>query len=89
MQYNDWMQSVHHDGSPYYVVGDAYTAGSGVTLRLRANVDTPIERVFLRTTPNGEQRMVEMRLTRVEQVTRWWEIELILRMPRTNYRFLI
>jgi alpha-glucosidase len=84
-----WTRSVHHDGSHYYVVGDAYTLGSSVTLRLRADVDAPIERVLLRTTPNGENRIQEMQLARIEGVARWWEIELPLRMPRTNYRFFM
>ena len=84
-----WTKSVHHDGSPYYVVGEARALGSSVTLRLRADVDAPIERIFLRTTPNGEQHVREMQPSRTEQVARWWEIELPLRMPRTNYRFFI
>src|SRR3984893_7503697 len=88
--FNDhWTKSVHHDGSPFYVVGQSFKLGSNITLRVRADVEAPIERVFLRATPNGEQRMQEMRPAQVEGVSRWWEIDLELRMPRTNYRFFI
>jgi alpha-glucosidase len=89
MPYDSWTKSVHHDGSPYYVVGNTFLTGSTLTLRLRADVEAPIERVFLRTTPNGEQRMQQMRPSEVQEVVRWWEIELKLQMPRTNYRFFI
>ncbi len=84
-----WTKSVHHDGSSYYVTGKAAQTGVSLTLRLRADVEAPIERVFLRTTPNGEQRIQEMRPAQVEEVARWWEIDLKLHMPRTNYRFFI
>jgi alpha-glucosidase len=86
---DSWTKSVHHDGSPYYVVGNTFLTGSTPTLRLRTDVEAPIERVFLRTTPNGQQQMQQMRPAQVEEVARWWEIELKLHMPRTNYRFFI
>jgi alpha-glucosidase len=50
-----WTDSVHHDGSPRYVVTRKDSSGTGVTLRLRAGLDAPIEHVFLRTYPDGEQ----------------------------------
>jgi alpha-glucosidase len=84
-----WTKSVHHDGSPYYVVGNDLQIGSTLTLRLRADVEAPIERVFLRITPNGTQQMREMRPDQVETVARWWEIDLKLHMPRTGYRFFL
>src|SRR6266568_48970 len=43
-----WSDSVHHDGSPRYVVTRKDSSGTGVTLRLRAGLDAPIEHVFLR-----------------------------------------
>ena len=86
---DSWMKSVHHDGSPYYVVGNELRIGSTLTLRLRADVNAPIERVFLRTTPDGSQRIQEMRPAQVEQVARWWEIELKRQMPRISYRFFL
>ncbi|MGH2495804.1 MAG: maltodextrin glucosidase [Ktedonobacteraceae bacterium] len=89
MPNDSWTKSVHHDGSPYYVTGKVFQIGSTLTLRLRADVEAPIERVFLRTTPNGELRMQEMRPAQIEQIARWWEIDLKLHMPRTNYRFFI
>lgn len=86
---DSWLQSVHHDGSSLYVLGAALSLDAAVTLRLRTDIDAPVERVFLRTTPNGEQHLQAMRLAGTSAVARWWEIELELRMPRTNYRFYL
>src|SRR5579859_2846179 len=86
---DSWMKSVHHDGSPYYVVGEALQIGSTLTLRIRADAEAPIARVFLRTTPNGGQYIQEMHPASREKVARWWETELKLQMPRTDYRFFL
>ncbi len=82
-----WLASVHHDGSPRYVLGNPTGLGTTITLRLRAGLDAPIERAFLRTCPDGEQAISPMRLVQTDAVCQWWEVELQVRMLRTNYRF--
>ena len=37
---------VHHDGSPKYVIGDNFSLGQTITLKLRAGLAAPIERVY-------------------------------------------
>ncbi len=92
MSHPRWLQSLHHDGSPHYVT---HGHDKTVTLRLRADVDAPIKRVFLRTNPDGEQRLQPMQPIEPSSdngangVARWWEIELTLRMFRTSYRFFL
>jgi alpha-glucosidase len=81
------MLSVHHDGSPRYVMGTHLRLGEPVTLRLRAALDAPIERAFLRTTPYGEQKYTAMHPAGEDAACRWWEVSLPLSMPRLNYRF--
>lgn len=85
----DWTSSVHHDGSPRYVVSNQRNLGSTVKLKLHADVEAPIERVFLRTSPDGKQKLTAMNLIDTDSVCRWWEIDLSLHMPRTNYRFFL
>jgi len=82
-----WHASVHHDGSPHYVLGNPSGLGATLTLRLRAGLDAPIERAFLRTCPDGEQALLPMRLAWTDTVCRWWEMELPLHMAHMNYRF--
>jgi alpha-glucosidase len=87
--------SVHHDGSGRYVVaavparGEALALGDEVWLRVRSGLDAPVDRVLVRTTPDGEQAFTELRVTRTTPVARWWETVVPLRMPVTGYRFLL
>src|SRR5688500_17596304 len=87
-----WTATLHHDGSPRYVALPAPRDpdfGDEVTIRLRAAPEAPIERVLLRTCPDGEQAFVEMRPAEVEKACRWWSAPLQLAMPTTHYRFLV
>jgi len=85
----NWIETVQHDGSPKYVIGDNFSLGETVTLRLRVGLAAPIERVYLRTCPDGEQAMVLMKATEAEAGCSWWEAKLKLDMPRTHYRFFL
>lgn len=84
-----WTDTVHHDGSPLYVHGDTSQLGSKVTLRLRIAADSPVDRVMIRTCPDGEQAMLPMHPAEVNGPVRWWEGELELSMRLTSYRFLL
>jgi alpha-glucosidase len=82
-----WTESLHHDGSPRYVTARTQAPGEQVSIRLRTGLDAPIERVFLRICPDGEQSMIEMRLAETGAASRWWEVNFRLTMRRTSYRF--
>ena len=91
----DPLASVHHDGSDRYVrpLGgvdpDRLRVGDRLRIRVRAGFDAPVERVVLRTTPDGEQVFEEMSEVEPGPACRWWEIELLVSMPSTGYRFLV
>ena len=58
-----YLSSIHHDGSARYVRTQSHIPlriGDEVTLRLRTAVDAPVERLLLRTCPDGEQSFAEM-----------------------------
>ncbi len=81
-----WAEAVHHDSSPYYV----RDGGPGAkVLRLRMGLDAPVEQVFIRTAPDGEQVMTAMSRVDSDSVCQWWEGELRQAMPRTSYRFFL
>ena len=84
-----YQQSIHHDGSPRYVTPQDVRLGDEVTIRLRSHPRAAIERVLLRTCPDGEQHFAEMVLRDVSPVLRWWEATLKVTMPLTSYRFLL
>ena len=57
------LDSIHHDGSSRYVTapaGRALRLGDDVTLRLRMDRGAQVERILLRSCPDGEQLFTEM-----------------------------
>ncbi|HYK83850.1 MAG TPA: maltodextrin glucosidase [Ktedonobacteraceae bacterium] len=85
-----WSHSVHHDGSPCYVIAQGTLSfGSTVKLRIRTGLDAPVEGIFVRTNPDGEQHMTPLQLIEKGPAACWWEGEIQLRMVRNNYRFLL
>jgi alpha-glucosidase len=92
--YPVYSHSIHHDGSPRYVRrGDRGCSdpvlGEEITIRLRAGLDAPIERVLIRTCPDGEQLLTSMQADEPGPACRWWRAQIRLSMPSTGYRFLL
>ncbi len=85
----DWTRSIHHDGSPLYVQATDWQLGARVALRLRVDHDAPVDAVWLRTYPDGEETMTPMVAAEHDPVCRWWRAEMPLSMPRNSYRFLL
>lgn len=87
-----YLKSIHHDGSPRYVCLNhpgELRYGDEVTIRVRTGFDAPVERLLLRTCPDGEQQFVEMQPAQETDVCRWWQAQIQLKMPITGYRFLL
>ncbi len=85
----NWSHSIHHDGSSRYVQRAGLAVGDSARLWLRVAADAPVEGVYLRTCPDGEEAIVAMEPVGVEGVCRWWQVSLRLTMRRTGYRFLL
>lgn len=81
-----WTHAVHHDSSTYYL---RENEGGAKVLRLRTGPDAPIEQIFIRTAPDGEQKMTPMARIAADDTCQWWEGELHEAMPRTHYRFFL
>lgn len=89
-----YLSSIHHDGSVRYVRTPGSRTpriGDEVILRLRTAVDAGVERLFVRTCPDGEQFFSEMNpaTSQPNPACRWWEATLRIDMPVTTYRFLL
>lgn len=85
----NWLKTLHHDGSAQYILTDNYDFGAKVRIRLRSGRKLPVEHIYLRTCPNGEQVLSEMEIVRHDTSCDWWESGVQLVAPCTNYRFLI
>jgi alpha-glucosidase len=84
--------SIHHDGSSRYVrtpANDSPGLGDVVEIRLRAGLGAPLERVLLRTFPDGEQKFTALERMEDGPACQWWQASLHLTMPLTHYRFLL
>lgn len=85
-----WTHTVHHDGSSCYVSAkEPIALGASVTLRLRTGVDSPVERIFVRTNTDGEQQIIPMRQVASDAIATWWQVAIQVEMMRNNYRFLL
>ncbi len=94
MTHPTYLYSIHHDGSSRYVrapKGDDLHLGDEVTIRMRMLPDVPVDRLLLRTCPDGEQFFAEMKpaSSQPNPACQWWEATLRLNMPVTSYRFLL
>lgn len=84
-----WLAGVHHDGSPKYLSNLYPALGETVTVRLRLPAQAPVQRVFLRTFPDGEQAITAMQPTGSDGTAHWWQADLPITQPLVNYRFLL
>lgn len=84
-----WLETVHHDGSEKYVSEPPPRLGDTVRIRLRAGLDAPLHRAFVRTAPDGEQALTPMRPGPAEPPARWWEADLPIDQPVVHYRFVL
>lgn len=84
-----WLATVHHDGSEKYVPQPYPRFGDQVRVHLRVGENAPVQRVFLRTFPDGEQQFIPMQRAAHKTPVRWWEADLPVMMPVMPYRFMV
>jgi alpha-glucosidase len=84
-----WTAGLHHDGSALYVGNQAPKIGDQVTIKLRTPATAPIERVILRTAPDGENHTELMHKIADDGHLVWWGVEMPIHMPLTPYRFKV
>ncbi len=85
----DWLLTVHHDGSDLYLSNPYPALGEKVTVRLRVSVHAPVRQVYLRTAPDGEQRLTPLQPAQPTPPVRWWEGTIEVTESRMPYRFLL
>ncbi|RMG71757.1 MAG: maltodextrin glucosidase [Chloroflexi bacterium] len=84
---NHIMQGIHHDGSAVYVSNPLPKLGETVELRLRVPQDAGVLRVFIRSTPDGEEHWEAMEKAESDQVSDFWVGSLKITMPVNPYCF--
>lgn len=84
-----WTRAVHHDGSGLYLSNPAPRLGDVIKAYLRTPKHAPIERIFLRTAPDGENHLEEMKHHSTHPSYELWVVDFPVTMPRNPYRFVI
>lgn len=79
----------HHDGSELYRSHDAPALGDVVSVFLRVPHQAHAERVFVRSSPDGEPRWVTAIPDRRDDHETWWRADVKVSNPIVRYRFLL
>ena len=82
-----WHSGVYHSPGGIYL----QQQGDRLALRLRTPTDSPVLKVFLRFSPDGEDHTepAEASPERPGYSCRWWLVRVVARNPRFHYRFLL
>jgi alpha-glucosidase len=85
-----WQSGVHHTPAGTYLEGQL-ALSTAIRLAVRVPIDAPIQGVFLRCSPDGEEQTIAAHRTadRPGYRCRWWEVEVHPPNPRFHYRFLL
>lgn len=84
-----WLESVYSDGTADFVSEPAPRLFDTVTVWLRVYADAPVRHVFLRTVPNGAERLIEAERRRVSRGLAWYAAELPINERRVQYQFYL
>ena len=84
-----WLESVYSDGTAMFVSNPAPELFETVAIRLRMYEDAPVRHVFLRSIPNGAERLEEMRVVKKERGLAYYEAPLKMRENRMQYHFYL
>ena len=84
-----WLESVYSDGSAAFVSNPHPALNETVTVWLRLDADAPVNHIFLRTVPNGAERLTEAGRRKVEHGLAWYAAELPVTENRMQYHFYL
>lgn len=84
-----WLNTIFHAGAPPYVSATYPQLGDTVTLRLRSGLNAPLQNVYLRTFPDGEQALTPLHKGAADSTSQWWHIDTPILEPSVHYRFVL
>ena len=84
-----WLESVYSDGTKYFVSNPQPELFEEVTVWLRLYDDAPVKHIYLRTLPNGAEKLIEMQRRKVENGLAYYACELPITETRMHYHFYL
>ncbi|MDF2821336.1 MAG: alpha amylase catalytic region [Clostridiales bacterium] len=85
----NWLESIYSETSEQYVTNLNPQIGETITITLRAFTDSPITKVFLRNTKNGEEISIPMLDIITKGKFTYYSAPLIIDQPSVKYSFFI
>ena len=89
MKEQQWLESVYSDGTGCFVSNPAPALGETVEISLRMVATAPVRHVFLRSVPNGAERLTEMLPEKTERGLRYYRAPLKISENRMQYQFYL
>lgn len=86
---NNWLESIYSDGTADFVSNPSPKIHENVTIKLRMYEDAPVKHVFIRSIPNGAERLDEAHIVKREKGFVYYEAPLYVNENRVQYHFYI
>lgn len=86
---NQWLESVHSDGTAEFVSNPHPKLRETVKIRIRMYEDAPVRHVYLRSLPNGMEYLREMRVVKKERGLVYYEAPLTMSQTHMQYQFYL
>lgn len=84
-----WLEGVYSDGTAAFVCPPCPKLFETVTIRLRFYWNAPVKHVFLRTIPNGVEKLIPMVRKKEEKGLVYYEAPLQMTENRMQYQFYL
>lgn len=84
-----WLESVYSDGTAAFVSNPSPSLFETIRIRIRMYEDAPVRHVFLRSIPNGTERLDEMHIAGREHGLVYYEADLKMTEKRMQYHFYL
>lgn len=84
-----WLESVYSDGTADFVSNPSPKLFENVTVKIRMYEDAPVKHVFLRSIPNGAERLEEAQVVKKEHGFIYYEAPLAITENRIQYHFYL
>lgn len=86
---SDWRESIYSDGTADFVSNPSPKLHETVTVKIRMYEDAPVKHVFIRSIPNGAERLDEAHIVKKEKGLVYYEAPLYINENRVQYHFYI
>ena len=85
----NWLKSIHSDGTKNFISDPSPKIGDTVKIRLRLSETAPVKYVLILSFPNGSEHYEEMSLLKTEHGLVYYEVPLEITEKSLRYQFYI